>query len=77
MEKKGDFLNQIAIISDLIEKVNANIESSTLVYELKDEEFNRIYKLIEKKTGQKVSAIDDAFNIKIGNVDIIFNKSNV
>jgi len=33
MEKKGDLLNQLAIISDLLEKVNAEIESQTIVLE--------------------------------------------
>ena len=35
MEKKGDILNQLAIISDLLEKINANTESKTIVLNLK------------------------------------------
>ena len=34
MEKKGDILNQLAIISDLLEKVNVRVESKTIVFEL-------------------------------------------
>jgi len=39
MEKKGDLLNQFAIISDLVEKVNMEFENSTMVFELSDNEF--------------------------------------
>ena len=49
MEKKGDFLNQIAIISDLLEKINAEAESKTIILELNEKEFNRVYKLINEK----------------------------
>ena len=34
MEKKGDLLNQLAIISDLIEKVNIETKLSSLIFEL-------------------------------------------
>ena len=39
MEKKGELLNQLAIISDLLEKLNTNTESTTIVLNLKEEEF--------------------------------------
>ena len=31
MEKKGDLLNQLAIISDLLEKINCETETNTIV----------------------------------------------
>lgn len=77
MEKKGDFFNQIAIISDLLEKINLETESRTVIFELKEDEFNRIYNLITDKTKQKISTVKNKFSITIGEVSLIFSKSNV
>lgn len=77
MEKKGDFFNQIAIISDLLEKINLESESRTVILELKEDEFNRIYKLITDKTKQKISTVKNKFSITIGEISVIFSKSNV
>lgn len=77
MEKKGDLLNQLAIISDLIEKVNANIKSSTLVFEVSKVEFDTIFEYIEKKYNRKSEKPKDRFTITIGGVDIVFSTSSV
>ena len=39
MEKKGELLNQLAIISDLLEKINTNTESKTIILELPESDF--------------------------------------
>jgi hypothetical protein len=75
MERKGDLLNQFAIISDLVEKVNMEFENSTMVFELNDNEFNKTYQYISGKQNKK-SKPSSSFTVKMGNVDIIFNKSN-
>lgn len=77
MEKKGDLLNQLAIISDLIEKTNANIKSNTVVFEVSSSEFNRIYTIVQKKYGKTESQPKNSFSIKIGEVDFVFNTNNV
>jgi ABC-type tungstate transport system substrate-binding protein len=77
MEKKGDFLNQVAIISDLLEKINAEAESKTIILELNESEFNRIHKLINEKTKGNITAVKNKFSIVIGEVNVIFSKSNV
>ncbi len=77
MEKKGDLLNQLAIISDLLEKVNADIDTQTIALELKKPEFDKVFNIIEKKYGRKIERPKDTFTIKIGLVDIIFNTNNV
>jgi len=77
MEKKGDLLNQLAIISDLLEKVNAEIESQTIVLELNKTEFNKVFKIIEKKYGKVMEIPTDTFTINMGVVNIIFNTNNV
>jgi hypothetical protein len=77
MEKKGDLLNQLAIVSDLLEKVNAEIESQTIVLELSKTEFNKVFKIIEKKYGKAIEIPTDTFTINMGVVNIIFNTNNV
>ena len=77
MEKKGDLLNQLAIISDLLEKSNMETQSNTIVLGLSDKEFDRIFNLIEKKYSKKIEKPNDTFKISIGMVDIIFNKNSV
>jgi hypothetical protein len=77
MEKKGDLLSQLAIISDLLEKVNAEIESQTIVLELNKTEFNKVFKIIEKKYGKVMEIPTDTFTINMGVVNIIFNTNNV
>jgi hypothetical protein len=76
MEKKGDLLNQLAIISDLCEKLNTNIVSTTIIIEQKKEDFEVTFKEVQTKYGIKTEQPDDNFQITIGFVDIIFNKNS-
>jgi hypothetical protein len=76
MEKKGDLLNQMAIISDLIEKVNLNVTNSTIVLELSDDEYIKTFYYINKKQNKPPSSLPKTFTIKIGVVEIIFNKNS-
>ena len=77
MEKKGDLLNQLAIISDLLENIVLSTESRTIVLELKEQEFTEAFEIIKKKYNKKADKPKDTFSISIGDVDIIFNKSSV
>jgi len=77
MQKKGDLINQIAIISDLIEKMNLDKESSTMVFDLKEDVFLSTFEYVNKKHNNRMSKPDKTFTIKIGEVDVIFNKSSV
>lgn len=76
MEKKGELINQLAIIVDLIENVNANTKSSTLVFELSKMEFDRVFDYIEKKYDKRIEKPKNSFNITIGKVDVVFNTNN-
>lgn len=76
MEKKGDILNQLAIVSDLIEKVNITSQSNTIILELSNMEFLRVFDEIQKKYLMKMETPKNTFSIKIGEVDIVFNTSN-
>jgi CRP-like cAMP-binding protein len=77
MERKGDILNQLAIISDLLEKINAETKSTTIILELSNQEFIKAFDIMQKKYGMKMEKPKDSFNITIGSVDIVFNTSNV
>jgi hypothetical protein len=76
MLKKGDLLNQLAIISDLIEKLNSDIKSNTLVFEVSNSEFEQVFHYIEKKNNRKSELPKDKFTITIGKVDIVFSTNN-
>ena len=76
MEKKGDLLNQLAIVSDLVEKMNLDKKSNTLVFELEENVFHQTFEYISKKQNNRMSKPDKTFTIKIGVVDIVFNNSN-
>jgi hypothetical protein len=77
MEKKGELINQLAIISDLLEKLNTNTESTTIILNLKEDEFLKAFDSIQKKYGRIIEKPNETFTITIGEVDIIFNMSNV
>ena len=77
-EKKGDILNQLAIISDLIEKVAIESNASTLFYELDEEQYEEVYEYIKEKfSGEGVE--EDAsgtFSILMGEITIMFSKNS-
>lgn len=76
MEKKGELLNQLALIVDLIENINANTKSNTLVFELSRMEFDSVFEYLQKKYDRKTEKPKNTFNITIGKVDVVFNTSN-
>jgi hypothetical protein len=76
MEKKGEILNQLALISDLIENLNADIKSNTIVFEVSKVEFERILEIIEKKYNRKSQKVKNSFTLSIGKIDVVFNTSN-
>jgi hypothetical protein len=77
MEKKGEMLNQLAIISDLLEKINLDTTNRTVVFELKENDFINAFEIIQKKYGKKMDKPNKTFTITIGDVDIVFNMSSV
>jgi hypothetical protein len=77
MEKKGELLNQLAVVSDTVEKINADIKSRTLIFEVSQVEFDKIFEMVEKKYGKKSDKPKNSFSITIGVMDIIFNTNSV
>jgi len=76
MEKKGEIFNQLAIISDLLENANLESESAIVTFVVEEKEFKKIYEKIIKKINTRLEEPDNAFSVKIGQVNFIFNKSN-
>lgn len=78
-KKKGDLLNQLAIITDLIENANLEKIQADLIFSLDDKTFNDSVEYFSKKD-KKITkeTIKDNFTISIGEVNIIFlNKNSV
>lgn len=76
MEKKGDLINQLAIISDLLEKTNIISESIKITFDLNSENFLSVLDILQSKHGKIIDRSVDSFTIMIGVVEIIFNKNN-
>lgn len=86
-EKKGELLNQLAIICDLIEKANIKLSDngkSGLVFSLPEDEFSRIVKYFDEKSDHKQALQDKGtlFYVYMGDIQIMFmidplSKSNV
>lgn len=76
-EKRGDLLNQLAIIVDLMERANIHAENSTIVFGLNQQEFVKTYNYVNSKQGGKMKVPTNTFTIRMGTIDIIFNKSSV
>ena len=76
MEKKGELLNQLAIISDLFEKTNIETKSQTVILELDEKSFIETFNKIQEKYGRKMEKPDNTFTIRIGELDIIFNTNS-
>ena len=72
MEKKGEILNQLAIISDLLENANLETKEKSVLLVLEKKEFDKMYNVIVKKTKVKSNEIDTTFSVKIGEIDFVF-----
>ena len=72
-EKKGDLLNQLAIIADLTEKINLEVKNPTLLFELDVEEYDRVKDYLKTKYNDE----GEVFSVGIGECIYVFSKSNV
>ena len=76
MEKKGDLLTQIAVIVDLLELLNIESKSSTITFELTNDEYYKTYNYLIKKVNSKDTSTSSMFTIKMGEINLIFNRNN-
>jgi hypothetical protein len=77
MEKKGEIFNQLALISDLLEKINLNSTDKTIIIDLNKVEFDNFYKMVTSKINIVKADVDSKFSLKIGDINFVFNKNNV
>lgn len=76
-EKKGDLLNQLAIIADLTEKINLKVKSPTLLFEVDGDEYDRVKDYLKTKYNDKIDEEGDVFSVGIGECVYVFSKSSV
>jgi hypothetical protein len=74
--KKGDILNQLAIISELLEEVNLETKNTSVLIEVRDEEFERVRKLISVKQKVDLEPDETVFSIVLGDIDFVFSKNS-
>ena len=76
-KKRGDLLNQLAIIADLTEKINLEVKNPTLLFELDVEEYNRVKSYLKTKYNDKIDDESDVFSVGIVECIYVLSKSNV
>lgn len=77
-EKKGDLLNQLAIISDLLEKVNIEVRNSTVLFEVEPAEYDDVKEYLDSKYDKEIDEEDNGtFAISLGDVIFLFSKNSV
>lgn len=74
--KRGELLNQLAIISDLLEKVNLESTGVTVNFFVERPEFNRIYNAVYHKSKLHIQPPKNTFNVKIGEITMCFNTNS-
>jgi len=75
MEKKGDLLTHMALISDLLEKANLESHNSSVIFMVNEVEFDRLFELITKRANLNLNKSNDTFSVKIGVVEYVFTLS--
>lgn len=77
-DKKGDVLNQLAIISDLLEKVNIEVRNSTVLFEVEPAEYDEVKQYLDSKYDKEIDEEDNGtFAISLGEVIFLFSKNSV
>ncbi len=77
-DKKGDILNQLAIISDLLEKVNIEVRNSTVLLEVNEDQYGELKEYLDSKYEKEIEDEDNGtFSISLGDVVFLFSKNSV
>jgi len=70
----GDVMNQLGIISDLLERVNLETEEIKVEIVLTNEEFETLHDKVSKKRGL-LFLPKKSFNIQVGNIIFTFRRT--
>lgn len=71
-----NILNELAVISDHLEKISLESKNKTIVIDLNKEEFDKMYELIINKNKSIEKKETNQLNINIGQVNFKFNMYN-
>lgn len=74
-DKKGDLLTQMAIIADLLERANLDSKNVDVIFDVDENEFDRLFEMMSKKAKMNLSKVNDTFSVKIENVEFMFSVS--
>lgn len=77
MENKVELLNRLAIITDLIERLEINSQNNVVSFDLEDENFNKLFDSLGSNSGRRTERPKDKFKVGIGAVEFVFNKNSV
>ena len=77
MENKDELLIDLAEVSDLLDKLKIKPKSKTVILEVNEEEYKKMFTVIQTKFGMNLELPEQTFNVKVGESDFIFNKSSV
>lgn len=77
MENKSELLNKLAIITDLIERLEINSSINMVSFDLNTDDFNELYDSLGSNGSRRTERPKDRFKVDIGNVEFTFNKNNV
>lgn len=77
MEKKDELLIDLAQVSDLLDKLKIKPKSKTVILDVNEEEYKKMFSVMQTKFGMNMDLPKETFNVKVGDTDFIFNKSSV
>ena len=77
MERKGEVFNQLAMIADLLENVNLESESKSVIFVVNEKEFNNLFRKITNRVKSfEGDEAENTFSIKIGEINFVISMSN-
>lgn len=71
--EQGEILNQLALISDLLEKINLKATNKKIILDVAPSDFDMLKSIIEDRIKIKTT-VNNTFNINIGDILIVINK---
>jgi hypothetical protein len=77
MENKDELLIDLAQVSDLLDKLKIKPKSKTVILDVDEEEYKKMFSVMQTKFGMNMDLPKETFNVKVGDTDFIFNKSSV
>jgi len=69
----GDIMNQLGIISDLLENINLETEKVTVQIDLEREEFDELHTKVIQKRGLFILP-KKSFNVNVSGITFNFNR---